>query len=244
MSPSFVDSSLAAREVRQAPVKIPWSWGSKIVDQYRRDRLVETAHLFTGAVLDVGCGRKPYRQLLGNHARRWIGVDFRATASGASHADVFGSGLHLPFAGAAFDVVLCTEVLEHVSEPDALIAEIARVLRPGGVLILTAPQSHGLHEEPSDYFRFTRYGLMHLATKHGFAVERIAPLGGVLALVGQTVAHHTPMLLPGGAGRLSRGAAQAMVQFVFWHADKLLHRFHDGADESTLDNILVAHKPR
>jgi SAM-dependent methyltransferase len=229
-------------QVASTPARIPWSWGSKIVDQFRRDRLLETADLFTGTVLDIGCGRKPYAPLLGARARRWIGVDLPLTASGKSRADVYGSAVQLPFATGCVDAVISTEVLEHLPEPDQFFAEASRVLRQGGAFVLTTPQSHGLHEEPHDYFRYTRYGLTRLAEKHGFEVERVAAFGGVIAMIGQTVSHHTPMILPGRAGHLIRGITQAIVQFTFWHADKCLHMIHDGVEESTMGNMLVGRK--
>ena len=57
-----------------------------------------------------------------------------------------------------FDIVFCTQVIEHVPDPAALVAETHRVLRPGGWLVLTGPFWWPHHEEPHDFHRFTRYG--------------------------------------------------------------------------------------
>ena len=66
------------------------------------------------------------------------------------------------FADASFDAVLCFEVLEHVQRPEQAVAEIARVLRPNGVLVGSTPFLLGIHDAPLDYRRFTRFGLERL----------------------------------------------------------------------------------
>jgi SAM-dependent methyltransferase len=75
--------------------------------------------------------------------------------------------------------VLCSELLEHVLDPELSIAEIARVTRPGGVLVLTAPMMWYLHREPNDFYRFTNYGLCHLLSRHGFRVVEMKSTGGI-----------------------------------------------------------------
>ena len=79
---------------------------------------------------------------------------------------VFGDGKHLPFRDASVDTVLSTEVLEHVPRPELLVREMARVVKPGGKLLITVPFIQPLHELPSDYFRFTPSSL------RAFAEER------------------------------------------------------------------------
>lgn len=141
-----------------------------------------------GAVLDLGCGRKPYRPWLAQHDL-YIGVDVDIDGS---DPDVVGLGTAIPFRDACFDTVLCLEVIEHVADPFVTLREIARVLRPGGHLILTTPQSWRLHEAPYDYFRYTRYGLEQLAVTSGLRVEQLRAHGGVWANVGQTALNAWP----------------------------------------------------
>lgn len=138
----------------------------------------------TGQMLDIGCGVKPYRAML-TGVTRYIGIERPGTLSKSGVVDVWADGLALPFAAASFDSVLCNEVLEHVPEPARLFAEAARVLKPGGTLVLTTPQTWGLHEEPHDYYRYTRYGLEYLACGSGFTVIEITPTCGTFATVGQ-----------------------------------------------------------
>jgi SAM-dependent methyltransferase len=133
-----------------------------------------TPHLaaMKGAVLDVGCGEMPFRGLLPS------GITY--TAVDVPAADDFGmtrhpeivdfDGIHIPFPDASFDHVICTEVLEHAADPVALVADMQRVLAPGGTLVATVPFSARVHHAPHDYHRFTRYRLTQMFSAIG-AVE-------------------------------------------------------------------------
>jgi SAM-dependent methyltransferase len=99
-------------------------------------------------------------------------------------ADVVGDAEHLPIGSATADSILCTEVLEHVRHPEAVVTEIFRALKPGGALLLTAPMSWNLHYEPNDYRRYTCYGLWQLLKAHGFRVVATRRIGGLFSLVG------------------------------------------------------------
>src|SRR5215510_637104 len=142
-----------------------------------------------GRLLDVGCGDKPYQHLFQPHVSEYVGVETEHTfaltiASTRSRADVYYDGEHLPFQNASFDTVLNVQVLEHTPRPAALIAEISRVLRADGALILTAPFSFRLHEEPHDYFRFSPHGLRELCGRAGLEIELIEPMGSLWSLLG------------------------------------------------------------
>jgi SAM-dependent methyltransferase len=117
------------------------------------DRFI-ASHAATGLTLDLGAQGGPYA----SHFPRRIGLDLRAAAG----VHVVGDARRLPVRDAAFDVVLCTEMLEHVPEPQLAIDEMWRVLRPGGTLLLTTRFLFPIHDAPHDYFRFTKYGLRHL----------------------------------------------------------------------------------
>lgn len=123
-----------------------------------------------GAVLDVGCGRKPYRRL--TPAESYTGLDLDTPDSRAlGVADVFYPGGPLPFPDASFDAVICSQVLEHVFEPEVFLREIGRVLRPGGRLVLTVPFAWDEHEQPRDYARYSSFGLRALLERTGYTVE-------------------------------------------------------------------------
>ena len=91
--------------------------------------------------------------------------------------------MSLPFADRCFETVFCAQVLEHVPRPEELLREAFRVLKVGGQIILTVPQTWGLHEEPHDYYRFTRYGLRYMLERVGFQVRSIEPRGGAFRMM-------------------------------------------------------------
>lgn len=137
-----------------------------------------------GAVLlDAGAGEGQYRSLF-THCR-YIGADFALgdLSWDYSKLDVVCDLAHLPFAPSSFDAVLCTQVLEHVPEPMQVLCELARCMKPGGLLILTAPLTGEEHQQPYDFYRYTSYGLTYLLEKAGFRIERLDRLGGHLHLL-------------------------------------------------------------
>jgi SAM-dependent methyltransferase len=133
-----------------------------------------------GAILDVGAGRSPWREWLPAHCV-YVGLDVH-TASDFSMpppaADVrLYDGGPMPFDDGHFDGALCIEVLEHAEDPDELLGEIARVLKPGAPLLLTVPWSARRHHIPHDFHRFARERLQALLTKHGFTDVAISERG-------------------------------------------------------------------
>jgi SAM-dependent methyltransferase len=134
------------------------------------------------AVLDVGCGAQPYRSLVEDTGFAYTGVDWPSSihTAGAAAETVRHSLTETPwpFADGSFDAIVCTEVLEHIPDPQALLNESKRILKPGGKMLLTAPLLWPEHEAPHDYHRFTRYALKMVFEKAGFTVDRLDARGG------------------------------------------------------------------
>ena len=86
----------------------------------------------------------------------------------------------IPVEDARFDHVLLTQVLEHIPEPARVLAELHRVLKPGGTLWLTAPLFYAEHERPYDFFRYTQFGLRHVLESTGFEVQELDWMEGYL----------------------------------------------------------------
>ena len=141
----------------------------------RAGRAVEPDHL----VLDAGAGQAPYRHLFA-HAR-YETADFLAVKKKTyTQPDYVCDLREIPVDDERFDHVLLTQVLEHLPEPAAVLAELRRVTKPGGTLWVTAPLFYAVHERPYDFFRYTPYGLRHLVEGAGFVVDEIEWLEGYL----------------------------------------------------------------
>ncbi|MGQ9688164.1 MAG: class I SAM-dependent methyltransferase [Desulfobaccales bacterium] len=140
-----------------------------------------------GRVLDVGCGNQPYRPFLPPEVE-YVALDYPFTQAGLHprvRPGIYGDARTLPFADQSFDAVLCFQVLEHVDRPEAVIRELARVLKPGGLGLLSAPFCYNLHMEPYDFYRFSPYGVKALLESHGLAVRELRGQGGIGTLVVQ-----------------------------------------------------------
>jgi SAM-dependent methyltransferase len=134
-------------------------------------------------VLDAGAGEGGYRQHFS--AQRYTGLDLGVgdAAWDYSQLDVLGDLAALPFRDAAFDATLNIVTLEHVREPARVVAELARVLAPGGRVLIIAPHEWEEHQQPHDYFRYTRYGLRYLLDQAGFREMDVQPVGGFFRLL-------------------------------------------------------------
>ncbi len=122
-------------------------------------------HAAAARTLDIGSGGSGYDRYFLNR----VTVDIDP----ARKPDIVADAEHLPFKDGEFSRILCTEVLEHVRNPRAAIAEMYRVLAPGGTLILTTRFVYPLHDTPHDYWRFTRYGMEELF--RDWEIEELVP---------------------------------------------------------------------
>lgn len=133
----------------------------------------------TGDILDVGCGEQPYRRWV-TGARRYVGLD---VVQGPSVDIVVAPGERWPLSDHQFDGVLCTQVIEHVAALEWLLAEIARTVRPGGLLVLSVPFIYNEHGREHDYRRLSRHGVRALLEPE-FDVEEIVSQGAVGSTLG------------------------------------------------------------
>lgn len=197
--------------------------------------MIEQSKIVTGSLLDIGCGSKPYESLF--KVNEYFSVDY----AGNSNADVIGDGMKLPIKSGIFDTVISNEVLEHVPNPQCLMNEAYRVLKPGGTLILTTPQTWGLHHEPYDFYRYTKYGLQHLSETAGFEVINIFPTTGFISTYIQRIAdvilHHYALSWP----YVIRFILQCICAPFLWFGLFIEAFVRKKGD--TLDNVLVARKP-
>jgi SAM-dependent methyltransferase len=134
-------------------------------------------------ILDAGAGEGNYKHYFSN--QRYCGLDLGIGDSqwNYGHLDVVGDLSILPFRDGTFDACLSVVTLEHVKDPALVVREMARTLAPGGRLLLIVPFEWEEHQQPHDYFRFTRFSLAYLLKQAGLDVSEIRPVGGFFRML-------------------------------------------------------------
>lgn len=151
------------------------------VNWYQSLRLLEQAHNEVpnnARVLDAGSGEGRYKAFF-QHTR-YVGLDLAVGDETWDYSglDSIGDLRELPFPNNSFDAAVCIQTLEHVNDPFQVIAEIGRVLKPGGRFYLSAPMAWHQHQKPHDFFRYTSFGFKHLLELGGMRVVEMRPMGG------------------------------------------------------------------
>jgi SAM-dependent methyltransferase len=193
----------------------------------------------TGRLIDIGCGEKPYKHLLEGLVTDHVGIDHCGTSHDRSNIDIIGTAYSIPVESNSFDSVICTAVLEHLEEPELAIKECYRVLKTGGYAVYSVPFIWHLHEEPRDFFRFSKYGLKYLFEKTGFAVVEIRPLSGFILTFLQL---HIYLVM----GKFNKGIIRflgifELYNFIIQRLGIFLNKF-DRSYAWTWMNVVVAHK--
>lgn len=135
-----------------------------------------------GKILDVGAGSYSHYIDFFKY-QEYIKMD----AKPGENIDVVGQAEDIPFGPETFDSVVCTQVFEHLADPFKVAGEIYRVLKKGGHCLITCPQASELHEEPQDYFRYTKFGLIEIFSKHGFQILECDQTGGFFTMQAQLI---------------------------------------------------------
>lgn len=118
-----------------------------------------------GTIIDVGGGQSKYKNIL--KCSKYISTDIEDRVGDGSVV-IADANVSLPFDDSTADLVLCTEVLEHLHTPAKALSEMYRVLKPGGKLVITVPFLWPEHEAPVDFYRYTQWGITHMVTQAGF----------------------------------------------------------------------------
>ena len=223
--------------------------GIKHLAKEIRNILINTIHdrelkrysskYFTGHLIDIGCGAKPYKDLIAPYVSCHIGIDLPDSPHDKSNVDLIGSAYQIPANDGSFDSAICSAVLEHLEEPEQALRECYRVLKAGGVAIYSVPFIWHLHEEPRDFYRYSKYGLKYLFEKVGFQVVELKALSGFWVTFGQLFVYNLY--------RLNRGplrwlriidAVGLSIQALAYGLDKI-----DKTEQWTWMYMVIARKP-
>ena len=218
-SPAYMVSHIAANKIRGKVVKY-----------------------FSGKMLDIGCGDKSKRYLVGESVEEYVGLDHKDSLHDLSEVDLIGSAYNIPKGNETFDCILCTAVLEHLENPQAALVEAFRVLKSEGFAVYTVPFFWHLHEEPRDFFRYTKYGIEYLFKTAGFEILEISPMSGFWVTWGSELNYYL--------SSTNLGPLKYCLKFilpvnnvVFRFLDKIDRKIHRGSDRWTWMYIVVVRKP-
>lgn len=166
-------------------------------------------------VLDAGAGRAPYRELF-SHAN-YESADFEQVDKQYAPSNYVCDLKEIPVGDNYFDYIIFNQVMEHLPEPEAVLKEFQRILKPGGKIIYTGPLFYEEHEQPYDFYRYTQFGLKHLFTKSGFEIEYIDWLEGYYGTLGYQLNRmaHCLSLKPKDLGGGIAGVALVPVVLMF-----------------------------
>jgi SAM-dependent methyltransferase len=212
---------------------------NRLIYSVHDKRLKELASRYLrGRLLDIGCGVKPYRDLLSSYVSEHIGLEQADGPHDTSGVDLFASAYEIPVDDGSFDSAICTSVLEHLEDPERALRECLRILRPDGVAIYSVPFIWHLHEEPRDFYRFSKHGLIYLFERSGFEVLELEPLTGFWGTFGQLFVYYLY--------RFNKGPMRWLriidaVSIVIQSAAHLMDRI-DKADQWTLMYMVVARR--
>lgn len=142
-----------------------------------------------GKLLDIGCGKMPYRAhiLESSAVDQYTGMDIDSSLTYDKDIipDIRWDGKTMPVQNESYDSAIATEVLEHCPNPELVMKEIHRVLRPGGIFFFTVPFLWNLHEVPHDEYRYTPFSLERHLKNSGFTSIDLFSMGGWHASMAQ-----------------------------------------------------------
>jgi SAM-dependent methyltransferase len=217
------------REPRRSEAS--WSIRKPLADWLRREGTAAVGK----RVLDVGCGVKPYFPFFAG-ADSYVGVDVKENVE----ADLVGSVDALPVEDGSFDVVLCTQVLEHVDDPAQAVRELRRVTAPGGRVLAS---THGVmlyHPNPQDLWRWTHTGLQRLFESAGaWSSVRVEPGAGSAECVAMIVGNYVHLLAKRGGVAAAAGPLIAALNAGAAAVDRRVALLRDPVPGALFANLHV-----
>lgn len=184
-------------------------------------------------ILDVGCGEKPYLPFF-ERATSYVGVDL----PGNPRADLVGPIEALPVPDDSVDVVLCTQVLEHVEDPGAAVRELHRVLVPGGRALLS---THGVmlfHPNPNDFWRWTHTGLRRLFEQEAdWSDVRVEAGAGSASCLAMLAGHYVHLLAKRAHAPVLAHPAIVALNLIGWGIDAQISSLREARAGALFANL-------
>ncbi len=195
-----------------------------------------------GKVLDIGCGNKPYAHWFKDYVESYTGCD--VIQSSNNKVDIICPATAIPLPNESFDTVFSTQVIEHVADHNGMLREAYRILRAGGVFIVSGPMYWEHHEAPYDFFRFTKWGFEHILTEAGFTDLQLIPNGGKWALAGQMLQNNLRSSFGKTPARKLLGWSYKIFR-IKWIINALFNWLDrkDRDNSSTLNWVAIGQKP-
>lgn len=190
-----------------------------------------------GRILDVGAGTLAWKYIALRYCQSYESIDFKRTHPELSH---IGSIESMPLPSDHYDSALSVQVLEHVPDTDTALREVYRVLKPGGIFVLSVPHYCYLHNEPYDFYRFTKYGIATVLKRAGFRVLNVSSAGGFFSFL-----HHVVGTALVGLSHGIPIIAAAIFKMNYWTGKGAvwLDRHWDIRELMALNYVVAAQKP-
>jgi len=144
--------------------------------------LIKHTSKYKGTLYDLGCGNAPFKDFFLQYADHYIGVDWEQSCHNTQENIVADLNKTLPINSNVADTVVSLSVLEHLYNPQTMINEAFRILKPGGNIALQVPWQWQIHEAPHDYYRFSPFALKHIFEQAGFTNIKVENQSGFMSM--------------------------------------------------------------
>jgi SAM-dependent methyltransferase len=205
----------------------------------REEAAHAAAHETRPRLLDVGSGAKPYERFFRDAVAEYVGLDVANPA-----ADLEGTVEDIPAADESFDLVLCTQTLEHANDPARAVRELRRVVAPGGRVLASTHGVQVYHPNPDDFWRWTHAGLERLFRENGdWSAVTVTPASGTTACLGMLVAIYINLLAKRAHATALAAPLVASLNAVAAAVDRAVPRLREPGPGTLFANYHVIAEP-
>jgi SAM-dependent methyltransferase len=209
---------------------------------FHRELQIAIQKYANGKLLDIGCGNKPYENWAKEKITAYIGCDI--VQSSSNKVDVLCQANSIPLENESFETVLSTQTIEHLEDYQGMVNEAFRLLKRGGCFIVSGPFYWHLHEEPYDFYRFTKHGFKYILEKAGFEIVEIKENGGAWATLGLMLNHTFSFQNP-NTNKVVRGIKYVFHKLKLHKTVNRVFSYLDSKDFNpinTINYVVVAKK--